>query len=243
MYAGAGRGRGAALLVKPAVPPSPMFDANINRLTFHLVCLKFPPSYADGRDYNDQGGLENALALHVPRAPTKGHPSMNAFAPHRLASASLLVSLLAISSTGCTVLSRGNLNSKPLDADQAAALTQDPADNTNTTVQPTVTVSIKPEFGRCKTVTLPLDYGMTLQNALLETKVTRRFRDMDINVMRVTPQSRGQRVPLQADYDTVKNRVGILHDMTLHPGDHIMIVETSTSPIDDAISRFTGKRR
>ncbi len=169
---------------------------------------------------------------------------MNAFAPHRLAGACLLASLLAMSSTGCAVFNRGNLmDSKPLDPDQAAALTQDPADNTNTTVQPTVTVSIKPEFGRRKSLTLPLEYGMTLQNAVADTKVTRRFRDMEINVMRVTPQSRGQRVPLQAEYDTVKNRVGILHDMTLHPGDHIVIVETSTSPIDDVIGRLTGRKR
>lgn len=168
---------------------------------------------------------------------------MNAYALDRLAASLFVALLVAVSATGCAIVSRGNPNSKPLDPADAAKLTHDPADASNTTVQPTVTVSIKPEFGRRKSVTLPLEYGMTLQDVLQKTKVTRRFHNMEINVMRVTPQSNGQRVPLKAEYDTAHNRVGVLHDMALHPGDHIMIVETTTSSIEDALARLTGKRK
>ena len=140
--------------------------------------------------------------------------------------------------SGCTTLRHGNVNSRPMDAEEVAAVTG----ASNSAHEPSITVSTQNQYGKRKSVQLPLEQGMTLQDALVETKVTRKFRDMDINVVRVTPYSKGQRVPLKAEYDPAKNRVGILHDMALHPGDHVMIVESDKSPLDEALSRFTGRR-
>ena len=163
---------------------------------------------------------------------------------NRLALAALLGCFLVLSSTGCALTSRGNVNSRPLEPGELAEYHQKltVADEAGTPEQPSVKVSIKSQFGRKKTLNLPLEQGMTLQNVLTETKVTRRFRDMEINVMRVTPLSNGVAVPLQAEYDPAGNRVGVLHDMTLYPGDHIMIVEDTTSPIDKALGSVLGQR-
>ena len=141
-------------------------------------------------------------------------------------------------------MSRGNVNSRPLEPGELAEYQQKLATGEieATPEQPSVKVSIKGKFSRTKKLTLPLEDGMTLQDVLTETKVTRRYRDMEINVMRVTPQSNGMAVPLQAEYDTVHNRVGVLHDMALYPGDHIMIVEEVSSPLDDMLGSVTGKR-
>ena len=149
-----------------------------------------------------------------------------------------------LSSTGCALTSRGNVNSRPLEPGELAEYRQKlaAADEASSPEQPTVKVSIKGRFGRKKTLNLPLEEGMTLQNVLTETRVTRRFRDMKINVMRVTPLSNGVAVPLQAEYDPVGNRVGVLHDMTLYPGDHVMIVEETKSSLEEALGGLLGKR-
>lgn len=142
-------------------------------------------------------------------------------------------------------MSRGNVNSRPMEPGELADYQQKlaSAEEVSSPEQPSVKVSIKGQFSRTKTVNLPMEHGMTLQNVLAETKVTRRFRDMEINVMRVTPQSQGVAVPLQAEYDAVNNRVGVLHDMTLYPGDHVMIVEVTKSPLEEALGGVLGQRR
>ena len=142
-------------------------------------------------------------------------------------------------------MSRGNVNSRPMEPGELAEYQQQLAseEEISSPEQPSVKVSIKGQLTRTKTLDLPMEQGMTLQNVLTETKVTRRFRDMDINVMRVTPHSNGVAVPLQAEYDSVRNRVGVLHDMTLYPGDHVMIVEVTKSPLEEALGGVLGPRR
>ena len=161
----------------------------------------------------------------------------------RLASAIVFPALLVVSSVGCTVFRPApNVNSQPLDPETAAKLSMSTGEG-QTQEEPQITVAIKPEFGRRKNVTLPLEEGMALQDVLQRTRVTRRFRDMKLTVMRVTPQSNGVRVPLQAEYDSAKNRVGILHDMTLYPGDHIVIIEENRTRDDEALGSLFGAAR
>ena len=173
-------------------------------------------------------------------APPQGLLSMKRLPIQRLTSLGLLALAVVISASGCTMLGRGNLNSKPLTPEELAETGHAPIEMPGAG-EPTVKVSIKSQFGRKTSEEMPLEYGMTLQDVLAATKVTRRFGDMKINVMRVTPQSKGQLVPLQARYDTSKNRVGILHDMTLHPGDHIMIVEVIKSPLEHVLEGIQRK--
>jgi hypothetical protein len=111
---------------------------------------------------------------------------------------------------------------------------------------PTVDITLKPKIGRPKQKTLPLTPGMSVQDALAQTSAIRKFTDMEIKVYRVTPLSKGVPVPLQAQYDPAKNRVPPLHDMALHAGDKILVVENDNSQIDLLIQKVTGnaaKRR
>ena len=101
-------------------------------------------------------------------------------------------------------------------------------------------MSIRPEDRKPETVVIPLEPGMSVQTVLEDRRLTRRFKNMKINVMRITPESGGQRVPLKAEYDTVENRVGILHDFALYPGDHVVVEEDNTRPIDQFVARFGG---
>ena len=81
---------------------------------------------------------------------------------------------------------------------------------------------------------------MTVQHVLKGAKLTRRFRDMDIKVMRVTPQSGGRPVPLNVEYDRAKNRVPVLYDMVLLPGDQVVVVENNNTALDNAINGALG---
>jgi hypothetical protein len=110
----------------------------------------------------------------------------------------------------------------------------------------TVLVTLKPKNGRIKQKTIPYTEGMSVQTALEQSGAIRKFTDMDIKVYRVTPLSKGQAVPLQSDYDPSKNRVPVLNDLALHPGDKVLLEENNNSQLDIMIANITGnaaKRR
>jgi hypothetical protein len=133
--------------------------------------------------------------------------------------------------SGCsTLMPRGSAT-----PDVAAAAPQD-----------TVQVVLKSTRGKTKKSELQLTEGMSVQTALEKTGAIRKFTDMDIKVYRVTPLSKGAVVPLQAEYDPSKNRVPILNDMALHPGDMVLVEEKDVSQLELAIAALTGnaaKRR
>lgn len=112
--------------------------------------------------------------------------------------------------------------------------------------QATVQVVLKTKHDKTKQYTLPLTEQMSLQNALEQTGAIRKFKDMDIKVYRVTPQSKGQVVPMQAEYDPAKNCVPVLHDMALHADDKVLLQEVDQSQMDLLLQKLTGnaaKRR
>jgi len=147
--------------------------------------------------------------------------------------------LAAVSFSGCTSMIGGLLPHHD-DALKVAAA-GDAAESLGT-----VQVVLKTENDKTKQYTLPLTPQMSLQNALEQTGAIRKFKDMEIKVYRVTPQSKGQVVPLQAEYDAAKNCVPVLHDMALHDGDKVLLQEVDESQIELMLQRLTGnaaKRR
>jgi hypothetical protein len=161
--------------------------------------------------------------------------------------------MLVASLTGCTATigGYGILNPAPgLVADPQQDPEQwnlksdsgesEPAAAAPPAAEPVVVLTVKPQWGRTKHYTLPLTQGMSVQTALESQRLPRRFRNMDINVVRVTPYSNGHRVPLRAEYDTVKNRVGILHDMLLLPGDHVLVEENNKTQFDEMLGGLLG---
>lgn len=105
------------------------------------------------------------------------------------------------------------------------------------------TVVIRPERGRAEQHIVTAAEGMTVQSLLDQYKLARRFNNMQIKVMRVTPYSKGQIVPLAAEYDPVKNQIGVLHDMTILPGDQVVIVEDNVRRVDMLMGAMLGASR
>lgn len=190
------------------------------------------------------GGLENC-GRKLRRAMKVAQP-MNAFTATRLA---VLLSLAAFLSTfGCASLQpgRGALSRLAVDHQTEEDAGAEQPMHPSAVPQAGISMTIRPEVGRTEQLKLPLTPGMTVQSALEQAELPGKFKDMEIKVYRVTPLSQGQAVPLQAEYDHLHDRVGILHDMVLHPGDHIAVVEQNPRYLHDLMTTLTGnapKRR
>ena len=147
--------------------------------------------------------------------------------------------LAAVSFSGCTsLLGLSGIHHTPVNPATTA--------QAEVAEQATVKVTLKSTSGKTKQSMLPLSAGMSVQSVVEKTGAARKFTDMEIKVYRVTPLSKGQPVPLQAEYDPAKNCVPILNDMALHPGDLVLIEENDNSQLDLMLAKLTGnaaKRR
>jgi hypothetical protein len=84
---------------------------------------------------------------------------------------------------------------------------------------------------------MPLVGVKRVQEALEEVGATKRFRRMSVRVMRL---SKGQRQKLEVEYDHSERSVDPLYDYVLHPGDHLVVVEDTTTAFDDMLGSITG---
>lgn len=134
----------------------------------------------------------------------------------RIGVASMTVLLLS----GCSVMDVGKNSSLPLP--ESAALAPSPA--------ATITMEIRAAGKKPEMTQVQLENGVTVQQMLEKMKLVKRFRRMNIEVMRVTDQ---QRAKLDVKYDHSKAHVNPLYDYALYPGDHLIVAEDTSTAIDD----------
>jgi hypothetical protein len=91
---------------------------------------------------------------------------------------------------------------------------------------------------------MPLSEGATVQTALDFSKATRKFRRMDIYVLR-TPPSAGnvpaQAQKMQVEFNRKRHRVDPEYDYALYPNDRIVVQEDPTTFFDEAIEAVAGR--
>lgn len=90
----------------------------------------------------------------------------------------------------------------------------------------------QPEIGK-----MPLTGVTRVQEALEQIGATKRFRRMNIQVMRPV---RGERQKLEVKYDHSSRSVDPVYDYVLHPGDHLVVFEDTTTAFDDMLQSITG---
>jgi hypothetical protein len=144
--------------------------------------------------------------------------------------------LTAMMTTGCTTVGgKSSLNlSDPGQAELEQAERQ----------APTCTVVLKPGQGKPVVMEMPVTEGATVQTALEHSKATRKFRRMDIHVLRPA-QVRGN-TPVEAQKMTAKfdrqhREVEIDHDYALYPNDRVMIEEDQSTMVDDMFQTIAGR--
>ena len=132
---------------------------------------------------------------------------------------------------GCSVMDIGGKQTLPL-PEAAAMAAPGPAAS--------ITMEIRPAGKKPEMTQLQLDNGTTVQQTLEKAKLIKRFRRMNIEVMRVTGE---QRAKLDVKYDHTKARVNPLYDYALHPGDHLIVAQDTSTALDDMLESISPLRQ
>ncbi len=144
--------------------------------------------------------------------------------------------LIAMMTTGCTTVGEKATLSLSDPGRAQLELTERQA--------PTCTVVLKPGLGKPVVMEMPVTEGATVQTALEHSKATRKFRRMDIHVLR-PPQVRGnspaEAQKMTAKFDRRHREVEIDHDYALYPNDRVVIEEDQSTMVDDMFQSIAGR--
>lgn len=151
---------------------------------------------------------------------------MHAFRFGHLAAAAALA--LAASSAGCTTLGMKGLGGMLGEDDQPAAI--DPAS--------TYQVVFVPTEGKPQQIQRTLSGSMHVQEALDQVGAAKKFRRIQVELVRPLPSGQFHRI--QCEYDLGTKRVTPEFDYALLPGDRIVVKEDPTNMFDDMLSSALG---
>ncbi|MCY2991576.1 MAG: hypothetical protein NTY19_27440 [Planctomycetota bacterium] len=107
-----------------------------------------------------------------------------------------------------------------------------PASDGSVTMEIRPLGSRKPEMGQ-----VSLQNTVFLQQALVGAGLVKRFRGMNIQVIRMAGDARQK---MEAKYRHAEKRVDPAYDYALHPGDHLIITEENPSTVAEMMKSVTG---
>jgi hypothetical protein len=161
----------------------------------------------------------------------------------RFCFSAILLALAGISLAGCSLPqkdesspSSGNVVTQWLTGETPKAAE---AETQNQPPGPNYTVEIRRPGYSTQYVRVPHQGETHLQDALEQSGAARKLKRMELHVMRTPPQG-GPRQRLSADFDSGEKRVAWESDYAIYPGDHVVVIEDTSSQFDDMISRFMG---
>lgn len=106
-------------------------------------------------------------------------------------------------------------------------------------------VEVRTAKGQSEAKEQPLSGHLTIQQALVETRANKRFDRFTLELARPLPDGRRHRMTV--DYDRTNKCVDPAFDYAILPGDRIIVVEDTTTLIDDMLDRamkpFGGRQR
>jgi hypothetical protein len=155
--------------------------------------------------------------------------------PRRVWSLSVVVLMTAFGASGCAGLSTGELSLLGSAGDDAAAAKSDAA----AISLPKYSVEIYPDAGQPQRVEAALDGTTFVQGALEKTGATKRFRKMNVFVIRANSDGAGKH-RMDVTYDSAKRRVASDTDYALHPGDRIVVVEDTSTFVEKMLGPMLG---
>jgi hypothetical protein len=109
---------------------------------------------------------------------------------------------------------------------------------------PECTIVLQPGRGKPDVVKMPLTEGATVQTALDHSKATKRFRRMDIHVLRTSPgrgSSPGRVQKMNVKFNRPRRKVEIDHDYALYPNDRVVIEEDTSTILDELVEKVGGQ--
>jgi hypothetical protein len=143
----------------------------------------------------------------------------------------LLALVCASLETGCASLSTHGNGAIPM----AGVQTAQPGSPTNTS---SISVEVRgANGGKPEIRQIPLQEQMFLQQALEAVGVTKRFRGMKIQVIRMAGDERQK---MEAKYKQGSGHVDPAYDYALHPGDHVIVTDDSKTILEEMMHSVTG---
>jgi len=133
---------------------------------------------------------------------------------------------------GCTTVGLSSSATPDLPGESPGAAAQTPQLTT-----PSISMELRPSGKKPQISQLPLAGGMRVQQALEQTGAVKKFRRMDVRLMR---NAGNERQKLEVKYDHEEGGVNPLYDYALHPGDHLVVIEDTATILDDMLQSITG---
>jgi hypothetical protein len=109
---------------------------------------------------------------------------------------------------------------------------------------PHCTIVLQPGRGKPNVVQMPLTQGATVQTALDHAKACKRFRRMDIYVLRSPPSPGDPSARVQkmnVELNRRYRKVEIDSDYALHPNDQVFVEEDTSTVFDDMVRSVAGR--
>jgi hypothetical protein len=156
-------------------------------------------------------------------------------APRLLSRGILSLAVVSVSFAGCSLTQKDeseNNVSQWVQGDEPPAAQNQPAG-------PTYTVEIRRPGYSTQFSRIPHQGATHLQDALEKSGAAKKLKRMELYVLRTPPQG-GPRQRLAAEYDAGKKRVAWESDYAIYPGDHVVVIEDTSSEFDAMVSRFLG---
>jgi len=147
---------------------------------------------------------------------------------NRLPVFTLPILLLLVLGSGCTMFPAAPTETTPPLPPTQAFNPQTPPPN-----QPMILVEIQAPKKQSETKQIPLASAPTLQAAVDQVNATSKFKRFHIAVSRLPQHQGGEAQKLISQYDHQEKRIPFEYDYQLHPGDRIVIIEDSSSFVED----------
>lgn len=99
-----------------------------------------------------------------------------------------------------------------------------------------IAIEYHPDGGKVKVVDVPLEPGMTIQDALEKTGAHKKFRRSFIDLQR-TPKGG---LPHKMAIEFKSGQISHASNYDLHPNDRIIVTEDTSTIVDDMIAKYLG---
>ncbi|MCA9150954.1 MAG: hypothetical protein KDA92_16695 [Planctomycetales bacterium] len=141
-----------------------------------------------------------------------------------------LLLLLSAFSTGCAHLPAGSAFPQWMSRDTA----EKPLDS-----QTTCSVEFR-GGSKDKTISVPVTSETRVQDVLEVSRATSKFRNLDVYILRATPQGPERALKMACRFDRKERRIGFESDYAVLPGDRVIVSEDHSSRFDQIMSSVVG---
>jgi hypothetical protein len=122
-------------------------------------------------------------------------------------------------------------------------LTLDQDETTPTEPAGTCTVELRTRTRRPQTLEVPLSDQTRVQDVLDASRATSKFRNLDVFILRPTPQASEPMLKLGCRFDHKARRIVLETDYAVLPGDRVVVREDTSVGVEKLVGMLLGSGR